>query len=1740
MSRKSISEMFLLDIPYKLVTFKYVRLLFVTIISFMGVQQPSLADDIYWVNGTGKWSDYKNHWMEESGGSISQGRIPTISDNVIFDENSFSVDGQEIQIDILNADVRNIDFRDINRNVILRVIAGGRDLAVYGSFFCDEKVKSNLPSLILAAGVGNVTLHTDGVHVANEIISISTRPTTIYTSNKSLCRRFVKSGKGLLNLEDSLIVSESITITNGGLNTKGNFIKSSKIDLNGGNTSVDLNGSLIEANYWTLRAVRSFDAGTSSIFISHPNSGFFNGGNADYYNVEVCGRVTVTGNNSFNTFQICGSSDIQLQEGSTQTVSDLAAIGTPATPIRISSDVFENEAFIWKNSGEINVTSVNIEDLHALGGATFNATNSVDLGNVQGWNITNPPRKTFYWVNGSGQWSDFSIHWATSSGGSVFHNALPTVFDEIIFDKNSFSGVSEVIIDLYHAYAGNMNWIENDDQVTFRPEYAAGTSDPIQSRLHVFGSLVFSELATSELPYIRFKHNTDKIIDSQGQQIAASIFLYHTGSYQILAHSKSLCTDMGLNRNGITIIEDSVLINQNLTMYDGTLVLDTSYVGVQNISLYSGIVDITKSVVQTSNWYIENNTSLSPDSSTIYVSNRDRGSFTGGDKDYFDVVLCGRIFVSGENKYNRLEICPGSDIYLPGNHSQIADSVIVAGEPGFPISISSNSEDVQAVITQNGGRVQGSYLYLSDSKADGAVFVADESIDLGNVSGWNITSPVPKDFYWVGGTGLWSEYQTHWATSSGGTAFHNRIPSALDNVYLDQQSFAENSSIIKVDQIKTYTKRLDFSQSDEFFNINGGVEFWIFASLLFSEYGSSGLNIVKFPVDTADYVIDSYGKKIANDIIFSHQGNYDLVTGNGRLSSAIISNRSGEVNLLGDLDLERNLLFNDGTFISNSYNMRIPNIDFGYSADQNPTALVFNIGSSHITSNSWIVGANVDFSSDSSEIDIYYPEGEANFFGGGKKYHKVNAACIVNIKDDNSYERLTITYGAKIFVEDTQSVDELIADGTSGNLIRISGGSFKASSGRIQNQYLILEDNTAIGPASFVAERSIDGGGNMGWNIIPPNQNIEANELNVLNGEPLCGEAIETTLSLPSGLLTEFRWFKDGALLPGDSSSIVVKEEGVYYAELTNACGTVANSNDIEIRREGPPVVPQMYQDGSTSLCINEPIDVNLSTDEQPRVHYNWLRNGIPIGYDEPTIALDTIGKFTLSLTKGECVVDSEDSIVIVINEDVPMVQSLQLLGNDTICLGDSSRLYVPYEKGTSYQWTNGDTTMITRASYLDAKAEGIYSMILKNGCGDIDAGGSADVTVKEMPVKQNIVNEGESIFCFYDSTYLYVPPEEEVEYTWYSNGGDLVKNYSHNKAVTDTSGEYYVSMQNRCGITVSDKIDISHIYLPGGRDILIDGDTIFCFGEAVDFSINTVSGESWVWYSDSDTLSTNVNTIKITTPGIYGVDIKNVCGLISANKRVPVNVLEIPAQPVTKDFYIQCGPGELDVVVGGGSDGNFVWYDENNQVIGGLSSDIIAVPLEMSKSYSVKLSNGYCEGPASDVIMTVFEVPVADAGEDREVIYGDEVVLGGNHDYPNTHYIWSPNAWINNQLSPTPTIWPEETTMYYLEAVGSNRCTAFDSVLVTVNYNLVIPNTFTPNNDGTNDVWKIRNIDFHPNSRLEIYSRWGTKLYETVGYQNDWSGVHNGKNLPVDTYFYVIQFNDEQKPKKGPLTIIR
>jgi gliding motility-associated-like protein len=87
----------------------------------------------------------------------------------------------------------------------------------------------------------------------------------------------------------------------------------------------------------------------------------------------------------------------------------------------------------------------------------------------------------------------------------------------------------------------------------------------------------------------------------------------------------------------------------------------------------------------------------------------------------------------------------------------------------------------------------------------------------------------------------------------------------------------------------------------------------------------------------------------------------------------------------------------------------------------------------------------------------------------------------------------------------------------------------------------------------------------------------------------------------------------------------------------------------------------------------------------------------------------------------------------------------------------------------------------------------------------------------------------------------------------------------------------------------------------------------------------------------------------------------------------------------------------------------------------------------------------------------------------------------------------------------------------------------------------LVIPQIITPNNDGYNDDWRIKNIDLYPNAEVHVYNRWGKMVFSTRNLSdNPWDGTIDGKLAPTDSYHYILYLNDGSEPRSGVISVIR
>ena len=195
------------------------------------------------------------------------------------------------------------------------------------------------------------------------------------------------------------------------------------------------------------------------------------------------------------------------------------------------------------------------------------------------------------------------------------------------------------------------------------------------------------------------------------------------------------------------------------------------------------------------------------------------------------------------------------------------------------------------------------------------------------------------------------------------------------------------------------------------------------------------------------------------------------------------------------------------------------------------------------------------------------------------------------------------------------------------------------------------------------------------------------------------------------------------------------------------------------------------------------------------------------------------------------------------------------------------------------------------------------------------------------------------------------------------------------------------------------------------------------------------------------------------------------------------------------------------------------------------------------TSTFVLTVANGVCTDNDT-MLVRVNALPIVDAGPFVNVPIYVSSPIGGSPTSPTgLSYTWTPNfGTLDNVNSANPIATNTTTTQYTVTVTDANGCTNFDTVTVSIYPHINISSGFTPNSDGKNDVWLIDYLNEFPGNVVEIYNRWGELLFYSQGYAIPFDGKYKGKDLPVGTYYYIINLHSDlfPTPYTGPLTIFR
>ena len=194
--------------------------------------------------------------------------------------------------------------------------------------------------------------------------------------------------------------------------------------------------------------------------------------------------------------------------------------------------------------------------------------------------------------------------------------------------------------------------------------------------------------------------------------------------------------------------------------------------------------------------------------------------------------------------------------------------------------------------------------------------------------------------------------------------------------------------------------------------------------------------------------------------------------------------------------------------------------------------------------------------------------------------------------------------------------------------------------------------------------------------------------------------------------------------------------------------------------------------------------------------------------------------------------------------------------------------------------------------------------------------------------------------------------------------------------------------------------------------------------------------------------------------------------------------------------------------------------------------------------TFNVRLfvtDNFGCSSDTMSKPFTVYPYPILNIGPDRFILEGGTIILQPAVYGNDLQYLWTPNLYLSSNSILQPTVFsPKDDITYKLTVTARGGCTLSKSVFVKLLRFPKIPNTFTPNNDGINDTWRIDYLNTYPNNWVQVFTRTGQLVFESHGYNQPWDGTFKGKPLPFDTYYYIIEPGNGRDPLTGYVTIVK
>lgn len=524
----------------------------------------------------------------------------------------------------------------------------------------------------------------------------------------------------------------------------------------------------------------------------------------------------------------------------------------------------------------------------------------------------------------------------------------------------------------------------------------------------------------------------------------------------------------------------------------------------------------------------------------------------------------------------------------------------------------------------------------------------------------------------------------------------------------------------------------------------------------------------------------------------------------------------------------------------------------------------------------------------------------------------------------------------------------------------------------------------------------------------------------------------------------------------------------------------------------------------------------------------------------------------------NDCGYSANDSVSVVVHP-LPMVNA----GADNeVCKGLSFQLQA--SGGTHYLWSstpydsslynNGQDTLSNPVVTPDQQTEYTYIVMVtdENSCSSED---SMKLFVKPVPTVDITVST--DTICYGDDVTLNAVGTG-ITPTWSSDTADPTLLGQENNMsitvsplVTTTYTLSAVATGFDCPATISHTV----VVIPELLSTFQIEQSRVCQNSPfqIVYSGNASVNASYNWSYDDAQINSGTGAgpidLQWPTPGVKTVSLSiQEKGCKSDTTQQTVEVLPTPVAGFSANPLEGCEPLEVNFTDTSINTSGFVSYEWNFNNEGSSTAPSPSYTFSKKGDYTVTLkvtSDGDCKSQIEKTsYIKVYDSPVASFTADPQETVLEKGTIQFNNNSSSTDalsYLWDFNdGSTSDQTNPTHTYTSTGEYDVILIASTENGCEDSTSFKVTVHpdFAVFIPNAFTPNGDGLNDTFKVKGVGVKEYN-LQIYSRWGKKVYESNNLEDEWDAV----DVPGGTYVYVIHAKtllDNPIEEKGTVTVVK